>query len=270
MNIQSKSTISRSTFLLNLSLFVLGLLVLIGLREYGIRTLVEQGNQNYASHMYVRLIANVFIIILSLAFLKINGLFKVAGWGLGKVEKWHLLIFPLVYLPLINFVFMDDVDFKGLLPSILLLLVYCISIGFSEELALRAVLQTYIIRYFGGTKRGISYGVFGAALFFALLHLIKFDRGLYGEIAQMLFAFFIGTMFGVLLIVTKKLYPLIIIHALIDFVAKLDNVGTPVATGAAEPTSLINSIAAVLITLPCFIYALFLLRKYKRAMTIAL
>lgn len=262
MDTQSNRSISRTTFFLNLTFFIACLLVLIGLREYGIKTLLDSGNLTYASHTYVRLIANLLIILLSLSFLKINGLFKVAGWGFGKMEKWYLLIFPLLYLPLVNYVFMDDMNASFF--NIFLLLLYCISIGFSEELALRGVIQSYIVSYLGNDRKAIFYGVVGASIFFAILHLIKFDRGIYGEVSQVFFAFFIGSMFGMLLIVTKKLYPLIIIHALIDFVAKLDNAGIPLKETLPEPTSLGNSIASVLITLPCLIYAFFLFKKYGK------
>ncbi|WP_394748759.1 CPBP family intramembrane glutamic endopeptidase [Spongiimicrobium salis] len=263
MKPKSNTTIGKTTFYLNIGLFMICLLTLIGLREYGIQTLQENGDFTYDSHTYLRLTANILIIILALAFMKINKLFTWAGWGFGKIEKGYLLIFPLLYLPLINYLFMDDVDTKVLFPHILLLLGYCISIGFSEELALRAVLQSYIIKYLKKDKKRVLYGVFGAAFFFAILHLIKFDKGVYGEMAQLLFAFFIGSMFGMLLLVTKRLYPLIVIHAIIDFVAKLDNAGIPIDGNGAEPTSLISALASVVLTLPCMLYAWFLYKKYK-------
>ena len=70
-------------------------------------------------------------------------------------------------------------------------------------------------------------------------------------------------MFGTLLVVTKRLYPLIIIHALIDFVAKLDSTGVPIKQKITESTSIENAVFITLVILPCLIYGLFLMKKYK-------
>jgi membrane protease YdiL (CAAX protease family) len=120
-----------------------------------------------------------------------------------------------------------------------------------------------LIKRFGKTKRNIILSVFASALFFGFIHLIKFDKGIYGELSQVFFATFIGVMFGFLLVITKRIYPLIIIHAIIDFVAKLDATGVPIKQKIAEPTSVENAILTTLLVLPCLIYGIFLMKKYR-------
>ncbi len=81
--------------------------------------------------------------------------------------------------------------------------------------------------------------------------------------AQLLYATFIGLMFGILLLVTKKIYPLIIVHALVDFSADFGEAGMPVLQKVVDTASLENAILIVLLTSPCLIYALVLMARYK-------
>ena len=68
-------------------------------------------------------------------------------------------------------------------------------------------------------------------------------------------------MFGVVLLLTKRIYPIIIIHAIIDFFAKLDAVGMPKKISESKAMDLETSILITLIVLPCLIYGLVLLKK---------
>ena len=70
-------------------------------------------------------------------------------------------------------------------------------------------------------------------------------------------------MFGALLVITKRIYPLIIIHAINDFVAKLDTTGAPIKQKIAESVSVENAIITVLLVLPCLFYGLFLMKKFN-------
>ncbi len=98
---------------------------------------------------------------------------------------------------------------------------------------------------------------------FGIIRLIKFDKGIYGELSQVSFATFIGGMFGFLLVITKRIYPLIIIHAIIDFVTKLDSAGLPVTQTGFQNTSIENAVLIALLSFPCLLYGLFLMRRYS-------
>ena len=70
-------------------------------------------------------------------------------------------------------------------------------------------------------------------------------------------------MFGFLLVITKRIYPIIIVHAIIDFVAKLDSTGIPIKEKISESMSIENAIFIGLLALPCFLYGIFLMKKYE-------
>ena len=254
---------TKSKFWNQLAIFIIALLAILSVREYFSHQLIEKGIDSYQTHTFLNIGANLLLILVSYYLIKRNGLTKIAGIKGTQLKKWYLLIFPLVYLVLVNAIFMDDPNMDLLLPNIGLLAIYTISIGLSEELSIRGFLQSHLINEFGKTKKNIVLSIFVSSLFFGLIHLINFDKGIYGELSQVCFATFIGVMFGTLLVVTKRLYPLIIIHALIDFVAKLDSAGVPIKQRIAESTSIENAVFITLVILPCLIYGLFLMKKYK-------
>ena len=245
-----------------LTLFIVGLLLLLVVREYFSLQLIKNGIESYRIHTLVGISANILLIGISYFFIKKNGLLHIAGLKGTKLKKWHLLIFPLIYVAGLNVLTMNDVNTDVLLPNILILLLYSLSVGISEELSIRGFLQSHVIHYFGKTEKNIRLSVFAAALFFGIIHLINFDKGIYGEVSQVLFATFIGVMFGFLLVVTKRIYPLIIVHAIIDFVADLDSAGIPIKEKISMATSIDNAFYIVVLALPCLLYGIYLMKKH--------
>lgn len=225
--------------------------------------LIEQGVTSYTTHLLISTGVNLCIVVVSFLFIRKHGLQDLAGIGMTSLLRPLLLLFPL-YIVLLNIPDIVDIPTVNLLPNILVLMIYCISIGLSEELSLRGFLQSYVIKHFGNSKRSMLLSVIGVALIFGVMHLIKFDKGVYGEMSQVLYATFIGVMFGMLLLVTKRLAPLIIIHAIIDFTAKLDGMGIPKSfEGPKDPTSATQGLIVALIILPCLIYGLVISRYIK-------
>ncbi|MFT4851538.1 MAG: membrane protease YdiL (CAAX protease family) [Sediminicola sp.] len=253
---------NKQQFWNQLIIFIIALLLILFGREYFSQQLIVNEIESYQTHMLLGIGVNIILILVSYFFIKKNGLMKIAGIKRTKLKKWYLLIFPF-YLVIINAIGMDDVNTDILIPNILTLLIYSISIGFAEELSIRGFLQSHLINHFGKTKKTVILSVGVAALFFGFIHLMKFDKGIYGELSQISFATFIGVMFGILLVITKRIYPLIIIHAIIDFVAKLDATGLPIKEKTHEIVSAESAFFIVLLSLPCLIYAIFLIKKYE-------
>ncbi|MEZ4778578.1 MAG: CPBP family intramembrane glutamic endopeptidase [Flavobacteriaceae bacterium] len=243
--------------------FITALLTILLTREYISYHLIENGIESYRIHISISIAANLILILVSYFFIKKNELITIAGMSVTQLRKGYLLIFPLVYLVLLNALFLDDLNTDLLLPNISFLFIYSISIGISEELSIRGFLQSHLIKQLGNTKRNIVLSIIASSLFFGLLHLINFNKGLYGELSQVCFATFIGVMFGALLIITKRIYPLIIIHSIIDFVAKLDSTGVPIKQKIWESMSIENAVLSTLLVLPSLIYGLFLMKRYR-------
>jgi membrane protease YdiL (CAAX protease family) len=255
-NIKSKKSLAP------LVLFIGLLVLIIGSREWTTRILVAQDITSYSAHSLFSTGVNILMSSIAYLFIKKYQLQSLAGIQKRKVTHAWLLLYP-VYLILVNALFMDEIPTDHLFMNTAILLIYCISIGYSEELSLRGFMQSYLIKAYDHSKKGVVFAVFGAGFVFGLLHLLKFDKGLYGEISQVFFALFIGVLFGALLLRTKRLYPLIILHTLIDFVAKLDGIGvsTIVDGITKQPTSLASAIVTTLVVLPCLIFGILMLRK---------
>lgn len=241
--------------------FVSFILILLILNNSVKSYLVAQEIENYNTILLVRTASNIILSLVSLFVIKKLNLFELGGLKAIKTEKKGLLIFPLIYLVALNLLFADDIpNFTN--TNLIILLIYCLSIGVSEELSLRSVLLPLFIKHFGNSKKSVIKSIFAAAAIFGLLHLIKFDKGIYGEISQFFFATFIGIMFGALLIVTKRIYPLIIIHMLIDLAAKLDDIGVNFKAEGINETDLTGAIFTVIITLPCLFYGMYIMKKH--------
>ncbi|WP_121908426.1 CPBP family intramembrane glutamic endopeptidase [Ulvibacter antarcticus] len=250
-------TLLKSDF----TVFIILFLFVVLLRQFTVSQMLAAGIDSYYVHSGFKICVNILLAAISIYFIRKNNLQELAGLSKVKVKRAYLLLFPLLYLTIINALFLDDISEENLWLNLFVSGIYCLSVGLSEELTLRGFIQSFLINRFGSSKKNIVIVIFASAAFFGILHLVKFDKGLYGEISQLFFATFIGVMFGVVLLITKRIYPLIIIHAAIDFVAKLDSMGNPAAAQISNPTSLTNSIATSLIVLPCLLYAIYYIWK---------
>ncbi|TVZ56668.1 hypothetical protein OD91_1964 [Lutibacter sp. Hel_I_33_5] len=235
---------------------------LILLANNGIKTyLINNDIFDYNIHLTFKILSNCIFGVVSFLVAKKLDLIDVGGLSDRKPQKLVLIIFPLAFLVVLNVLFLDTIpNFTTL--NISLLAIYCLSIGISEELSIRSVLLPLISKYFGNDRKAQIKAVLISSLIFGLLHLIKFDKGLYGEISQVFFATFIGLMFGYLLLVIKRIYPLIIIHAIIDFAAKLDAINKPVKKFVYDLMDLESAILTIVLTLPCLIYGIYILKKH--------
>ncbi|MFD2529492.1 MULTISPECIES: CPBP family intramembrane glutamic endopeptidase [Polaribacter] len=249
------------TTLKHILLFTFFLLFFLLSRNLFSNYLLNIDINSYNYHLVLKIFLNIILASVSFVVAKKLNLINLGGLSNVKPQKLTLLIFPIIFLTLLNGIFLDNIP-NFSLTNLLLLIIYCISIGFSEELSLRSVLLPLLSRFFNNSRKAKIKAILISSLIFGLLHLIKFDKGIYGEVSQLFFATFIGVMFGALLVVTKRVYPLIIIHAIVDFVAKLDSIGLPIKSTIYNPMDLESAIISSLLTLPCLIYGLFLIKKH--------
>lgn len=253
----------KSKFWNQLLLFVIVLLIVLIGKEYFIKLLIQKEIVSYQIHTLLYIGSNLLIVLVSILLIQKNELSEIAGIKNTKLKKKYFLIFPVVYLVLLNVLLMDEINREFLVPNIILFVIYSLSIGFAEELSIRGFLQSHLIKHFGSTKKGIIMSVLISSLFFGLLHTIKFDKGIYGELSQVGYATFIGIMFGMLLVITRRIYPLIIIHAIVDFVGDFDTIGVSMKNTTINSISFENAILITLLVLPCLLYGIFMMKKYQ-------
>ncbi|MEO9570668.1 MAG: CPBP family intramembrane glutamic endopeptidase [Polaribacter sp.] len=250
----------KSNILKQIVVFTLFIISILILKTSTAKYLLSIDINDYNTQTISKIFFNLLLIIGSVYLIRKEDLFKTGGLTKVKVEKPLLLVFPLIYLVLLNLLIPSEIPAFNF-SNILILTLYCISIGFAEELSIRSVLLPLILKFNNGSK---MKAVLFSSLIFGALHLIHFNKGIPGEISQLFFATFIGFMFGALLLITKRIYPLIIIHAIIDFVAKLDSLGKPIKETVYDPMDIESAIFTVILVLPCLIYGLIIFRKYSK------
>lgn len=241
--------------------FIIFLILIVFGREWIFDQFLQAGYTDYGLKMTLGILINLIIVAVSYYGIKRYRLRQLSGLSKTAVEQPKYLLFPL-YIVLLNVAFINEISQENIWMNLLLLSCYCLSIGWSEELSIRGFLQSYTIKYFADSKKQLILAVLGVALIFGVMHLLKFNKGIYGEVSQVIYATFIGFMFGMLLLVTKRLTPLIIVHALIDFAAKIDDIGKPLDQ-TSESYSLSSAVLITLLILPCFIYGWYLTKKLK-------
>jgi membrane protease YdiL (CAAX protease family) len=255
-------TKTMSPFLITaIMLFVLGLVFIIPLESL----LLKYSLSSFHAE-YFNLLAKMSVLMLiGYTLIKKWNLTVIAGLSTNYTWKFKYLNIIPVYIILLGIASVLSADItKTELPNIVLLLLSCLAVGFAEELLFRGVLQSLFLKKYGNHKSGIFLGTFIPALAFGLFHLINILKN--GPplpvLIQVVFATFIGFFFGVLLLKTNKLIPIAITHALINFffsLQNLPNLQSEVAQDAANA-----SIAPIIIFLPLFLIALFLLKKVDK------
>lgn len=137
----------------------------------------------------------------------------------GKQYVFIALAFPLLVLfstILLTLLSGQTVDlaFSLSLGNILLLFVMTVLIGAFEELLFRGVLQNGLAQSLGPIK-----AVFLTALLFGLAHYTNWINGkpFLETSGQVFDAFFAGLLLGALKLVTKSIWPCILVHSLWDF-----------------------------------------------------
>ncbi|HMB24880.1 MAG TPA: CPBP family intramembrane glutamic endopeptidase [Anaerolineales bacterium] len=192
------------------------------------------------------------------------------GWldpaGFTPTRKWRALWlgWPLLLFTLINIEEGVVIDVSK--PVLIALhLLTALSTGWIEEILFRGVVLTTLLQKWGRSRKGIYWVVLFSSALFGAIHLLNFIQGrkpLLDTAVQITFAIFFGVMFSACFLRNRTILPVILLHAAIDWAGTLNEVavGGGLRT-VTQPMSLENALISILITLPLFLYGLFILRK---------
>jgi membrane protease YdiL (CAAX protease family) len=196
------------------------------------------------------------------------------GWlnpaGFTPAGQWHALWlgWPLALFALINVEpgIVIDTTRPGL---IVLHLLTALSTGWIEEILFRGTVLTAFLQKWGQSRQGIYLAVLVSSALFGATHLLNFIQGrkpLLDTATQITFAIFFGVIFSACFLRNRTIWPVILLHAAVDWAGTLDEIA--VGGGlhkAVQSMSLNNALISILITLPLFLYGLFILRKVEPA-----
>lgn len=217
-----------------------------------------------------KLLNSIISVFLNFWLIKKFQLEKLAGLNQWSIRNPILLIIPFIYpmsLAIPNFQSVDLSYISWI--SIALILLMCVMRGLAEELAIRGLLQPYLLRKYI-YKYSITRIVFLSSLVFALMHLPNIAHNNYVDtINQVIMAFFIGVFFGALMIRTGNVIMLGIIHGLINFVFRIDKLGVKESNYVGESVGTFSEIIKAvfvysLVGFPMFIVGILILRNINK------
>jgi membrane protease YdiL (CAAX protease family) len=206
-----------------------------------------------------------FILIILLVKL---GILTEARFTSPRSWKTLWLVWPLGLMTLLNL----DALFSGTLvidtsqPILILLFAgVALSIGFGEEMMGRGVVLNVMLQKWGDTRRGIYLAVVISSAIFGFGHLFNLVTGrlsLLANLTQIGYSFAFGMTFAACFLRNNSIWPVIVMHAAIDFAGGLHHI----AVGGSGMIAVANNtpaeaVGSLLISLPLILYSLFILRK---------
>jgi membrane protease YdiL (CAAX protease family) len=178
---------------------------------------------------------------------------------------WPFLLFTLLNL---DVVISGSLKIDSSRPELIVLFVFLnLSIGFAEEVMARGVFLNLLLRKWGDSRRGIYVAVLISALLFGGAHLFNLISGHLPPLAaltQVGYSIAFGVVFAACFLRNNSIWPIIIMHAAVDFAGGLRHISVgggdqaPVANNTIEA-----ALTSLVISIPLLLYGLFILRKVE-------
>ncbi len=196
------------------------------------------------------------------------------GWlnsaGFTPSGQWRALWlgWPLVLFALINVEpgIVIDTSRPGLIA---LHLLTALSTGWIEEILFRGTVLIAFLQKWGRSRKGIYLSVLVSSILFGTTHFLNFIQGrkpLLDTATQIGFAFFFGVIFCACFLRNRTIWPVILLHAAVDWAGTLDEIAIGGGLHKAAPPMLPEAaLINILITLPLLLYGLYILRKVEPA-----
>ena len=166
------------------------------------------------------LVAFVVLIIIA----KKIGLFDDIPWNVKGVFKGLLLGIPVLLFCLVQLsgILEATYDYSIVINvfGVVAALIYCVAIALWEEFLCRGVILTNMLKKWGNSKNGIIKSVILSAFIFGAAHVITgFGGDWTNTTIQIVYASFMGLLFGVIYIETKSLASTIVLHFILNLTA---------------------------------------------------
>jgi len=219
---------------------------------------------------YVTILFEQFAMGLVVAWLLHRlGLLQAAGFTAPRRWKQLWLCWPLAAITVVNFGSWIDGSLRLDAARSGLWLAYTLvvlSTGFFEEILFRGLALRLMLQRWGKTRRGIYAAVLVTSLLFGPAHLINLIQGRLAPLAcltQVAYALFFGVIFAACVLRNRSIWPMMLMHAAFDFGGSLRELAPGGWPPGATEISAGDALASVLVTLPLFLYGLFILRKVQ-------
>jgi uncharacterized protein len=253
-------------------MYIMGVLSLAGIRHFVIRYPYRSALSFWLLFFFLNIPAGVIglaltmnplmLVIVADSLISIAGILLILGllwWkraGFSTIGERHDII---LYLPPIGIALISLVEGVTIpAPSLIILFVlFSLVVGLAEETFFRGLILPTLLPV------GIWRAVLISAVLFAVPHLLNAVGGAWDPlftVADSVAAFGIGIAFAALLIRTGSIWPLIGIHALVNFTALL-SLGSLFIPAQSPAELAVTVVVGILMTL----YGVYLLRPGKPA-----
>ncbi len=195
-------------------------------------------------------------IVVAVAFLSIWRLWRPAGFLTAPTWKRVVPALPLLLLPALPALFgpglSDRPGWKVALSAF-----GVATVAFGEEGMFRGVVLRVLL------VRGLRPALFGSAALFGLMHLVNLvnDSHPVTVAAQVIMTFGVGIGFGAVALATGTIWPLLVIHFLMDFANSIQAAAPGESTGVGMSDLLLNGGINVALGALAAGYGLWLLRR---------
>ena len=141
-----------------------------------------------------------------------------------------------------------------------------ISVGLSEEIIFRGFVLPDLIKG-SSSDQPLLVPIFLASMLFGVLHflnLLQADTFFPLVLSQVIYATMFGVGFGVILLRTGSIYPLGLLHGLINFSSNWDDLPGTIEPSNVDAFRTQEAILSVLVVIPFLIYTFVQIRKIDR------
>jgi membrane protease YdiL (CAAX protease family) len=153
-------------------------------------------------------------------------------------------------------------------PGLIVLYIFRnLAIGFFEEVMARSIVLVVMLQKWGDSRRGVYRAVLVSSILFGVAHIFNFLAGrlpILPSLTQVTYSFVFGVAFSACFLRNNSIWPIMIMHALIDMAGGLRHI----SVGGASQAPVANSTMAQVVTtlvicVPLLLYGLFILRKVE-------
>ncbi len=208
---------SKTKDIIILCIFAALAIIMVVLDSVEIPFTVDQKMNVLIKDCLIRLLSSIFAVVLCILSKQLSILNPLKGKSVSAFI-WTL---PCLLVVIVNFPITALISQKAYINRIDLLwlfLIYCLLIGFLEEVLFRGIIQNYVREYCKNKPHSTFYTVFISSALFALWHLVNIFGGanVGYTLLQVCYSFLIGAMLSTCVIKTGNLWLCIILHALFD------------------------------------------------------
>lgn len=141
--------------------------------------------------------------------------------------KSLIFIIPALIISINNFPFIPffngHVELTKPVNTIFIFAISCLSVGLFEEIIFRGLILFFLLQKLPKTKDGILCSIVISSALFGLMHAFNlFDGANAGDtVLQIGYSFMMGLMWAVLLLKTKNIWLIILLHSIYNFTGLL-------------------------------------------------